>query len=181
MDSVDAKPQNAPAGALLSETQAPPVMEARRWLEDAVFPADRPLLNLSQAAPADPPPENLRQVMAEAVLSGGQAHFYGPVLGDPALRAEIAARWSPAYGGVIAEEDVAITAGCNQAFCAAISTFASPGDAVLIPTPWYFNHKMWLDMAGVRAAPLPCDLSHNGGALPSVETARALATPQTKA
>ena len=29
------------------------------------------------------------------------------------------------------------------------------GDAVILPTPWYFNPKMWLDMAGVQTVPLP--------------------------
>ena len=46
--------------------------------------------------------------------------------------------------------EVAITAGCNQAFCAAIATLAAPGDEVMLPVPWYFNHKMWLDMSGHR-------------------------------
>ena len=32
-------------------TFAPPVMEARRWLAEADLPADKPLINVSQAAP----------------------------------------------------------------------------------------------------------------------------------
>ena len=72
----------------MAATMAPPVMEARRWIEGATFPEDRPLLNLSQAAPVDPPPEPLRQAMAEAVLHRPEAHLYGPVLGLPALRTE---------------------------------------------------------------------------------------------
>ena len=30
---------------------------------------------------------------------------------------------------------------------------AKAGDAVLLPTPWYFNHQMTLDMLGIEAAP----------------------------
>ena len=26
----------------------------------------------------------------------------------------------------------------------------------MLPVPWYFNHKMWLDMAGIETVPLPC-------------------------
>ena len=37
-----------------------------------------------------------------------------------------------------------------------ITTLAAPGEAVMLPVPWYFNHKMWLDMAGIEAVPLPC-------------------------
>jgi aspartate/methionine/tyrosine aminotransferase len=162
---------------LIRATAPPPVMEARRWIDGAVFPADRPLINLSQAAPVEPPPEALRRAMAEMVLEEPDTHLYGPVLGLPALRDEIARQWSGASGGEIAPADVAITAGCNQAFCAALATLAGPGDAVLLPVPWYFNHKMWLDMAGVAAVPLPC----GPGMLPDPVAGRALMNDRVKA
>ncbi len=149
----------APFSPALAATFDPPVMAARKWIAGRSFPPEKPLINLSQAAPLDPPPEALRRAIAEAALNDPQAHIYGPVLGAPALRTEIAARWSMLYGGAVAADQVAITSGCNQAFCAAVATLAAPGDAVILPTPWYFNHKMWLDMAGVRTIPLPCDAS----------------------
>jgi len=161
----------------LARVFRPPVMEARAWLAEAVLPEGLPLLNLSQAAPVDPPPEALRSVMAEAVAEQPEVHLYGPVLGDPDLRAEIAAVWSRIYGGAIAAEEVAVTAGCNQAFCAAIATLAAPGDAVLLPVPWYFNHKMWLDMAGVEAIPIPCDEAMR----PDLGAARAAMGPNVRA
>ncbi|WP_375691229.1 aminotransferase [Pseudooceanicola sp. LIPI14-2-Ac024] len=158
-------------------TFRPPVMEARRWLDGVAFSADRPLINVSQAAPVDPPPEALRREMARLVMEEPQAHLYGPVLGLPDLRAEIAAQWSVAYGGTVAPEQVAITSGCNEAFCAAIETLTTEGDEVLLPTPWYFNHKMWLDMAGAVAVPLPT----GPALLPDADTARGLITPRTRA
>ena len=85
----------------MAATEAPPVMEARRWVAEAVFPPDRPLINVSQAAPVEPPPEGMRRAIAEAALNDPGAHLYGPVLGLPELRAEVAARWSAAYGGRI--------------------------------------------------------------------------------
>jgi aspartate/methionine/tyrosine aminotransferase len=161
----------------LAATEAPPVMEARRWVAEAVFPPERPLINVSQAAPVEPPPEGLRRAIAEAALNDPAAHLYGPVLGMPELRAEVALRWSAAYGGRVAAEEVAITSGCNQAFCAAMATLAAPGDEVLLPTPWYFNHKMWLDMSGVRAVPL----TQGAGLLPDPEEAARLVTERTRA
>ncbi len=166
-----------PLNPAMAATEPPPVMEARRWLEGAVFPSDRPLINVSQAAPVEPPPEAMRRAIAEAALSDPGAHLYGPVLGLPDLRAELAARWSADYGGEIAEGQVAITSGCNQAFCAALATLAGPGDEVLLPTPWYFNHKMWLDMAGVRAVPLP----PGPGLLPDPAEAARRITDRTRA
>ncbi|NUB43718.1 aminotransferase [Fertoebacter nigrum] len=166
-----------PLNPAMAATFPPPVMEARRWLQGATFPPDRPLINVSQAAPVESPPLGLRQALAEAALNDPQAHLYGPVLGMPALRAEIAAQWSLAYGGSIAPEQVAITQGCNQAFTAVMSTLAGAGDAVILPTPWYFNHKMWLDMQGVTTTPL----ATGPGLIPDADQTAALITPATKA
>ena len=166
-----------PLNPAMAATFAPPVMEARRWLADAVFPADRPLINVSQAAPVEPPPMALRQAMAEAALNDPAAHLYGPVLGLPDLRAEIAGQWSEAYGGAISPDQVAITQGCNQAFCAVMSTLAGAGDEVILPTPWYFNHKMWLDMQGVTTVPLPA----GAGLIPDASESAKLITPKTRA
>ena len=124
-----------PTSPLILHTAPPPVMEARRWLQGIDFPPERPLINLSQAAPVDPPPEPLREAMAEMVRDDPTTHLYGPVLGLPALRSEIAWRWNAVYGGDIRPDEVAITAGCNQAFCTTITTLASPGDAVCRPLP----------------------------------------------
>lgn len=163
-----------PAFAL---TEPPPVMEARRWIQGVTFPADRPLINISQAAPVDSPPLGLRQALAHAALNDPQAHLYGPVLGLPALREEIAKQWSATYGGAISPSEVAITQGCNQAFCTVMATLAGPGDEVILPTPWYFNHKMWLDMSSVKTVPLDTGST----LIPSADAAVALITDRTRA
>ena len=69
------------------KTFAPPVMEARRWIAGQQFSAERPLINLSQAAPVDPPPEGLVRAMTEAMINDPTSHLYGPVLGMDALLA----------------------------------------------------------------------------------------------
>ncbi|MEQ9260704.1 MAG: aminotransferase [Roseovarius sp.] len=158
-------------------TFAPPIMAASRWLAGVEFPEDRPLINVSQAAPAEAPPRALREEIARAALEEPAAHLYGPVLGLPALREEVAKEWSAVYGGEIAASQVAITSGCNEAFCAAIAAICGEGDEVLLPTPWYFNHKMWLDMSGLGAVPLET----GPGLLPDPETADALIGPRCRA
>lgn len=157
--------------------EAPPVMEARRWIEGVAFSAERPLINVSQAAPVDPPPAALREAIAEAALHDDAAHLYGPVLGLPELRQELAAQVGSLYGGGVGADQVAISSGCNQAFAAVMATLAAPGDEVILPTPWYFNHKMWLDMTGVQAVPLP----GRTGMLPDPAEAAALITDRTRA
>jgi aspartate/methionine/tyrosine aminotransferase len=166
-----------PLNPAVAGTFVPPVMQARRWLDGVHFAPERPLINVSQAAPMQPPPLALRQAIADAALRDPQAHLYGPVLGMGALREELAAQWSLAYGGQIAPAQVAITQGCNQAFCAVLATLAGAGDEVILPTPWYFNHKMWLDMQGVRAVPL----ATGPGLIPDAGAAAALITRATRA
>lgn len=187
LNPIAGKTENGPPGGFvltkmktLSATQstfAPPVMEARRWLQGVEFTADRPLINVSQAAPVDPPPEPMLRAMTDVVMSDPDAHLYGPVLGYDPLRAEVAQQWSAAYGGQIAPENVAITSGCNQAFAATIATLCTAGDDVILPVPYYFNHRMWLDMAGVG-----CNALDTGPTLlPDPEAAEALITPRTRA
>ncbi len=166
-----------PLNPAFAATEPPPVMEARRWIAGKSFAPDRPLINVSQAAPVDSPPLPLRQAIAEAALNDPAAHLYGPVLGLPALREEIAGQWSAAYGGTIRADQVAITQGCNQAFTAVMATLAGPGDEVILPTPWYFNHKMWLDMASVTTVPLDT----GARLIPEAAAAEALITPRTRA
>lgn len=160
-----------------SKTFLPPVMEARRWIAGKSFPADKPLINVSQAAPVDPPPDALRQHIAETALTVSEAHLYGPVLGLPALRTEVAKQWTAAYGGAVKADQVAITSGCNQAFAAVISSLTNDGDEVILPTPWYFNHKMWLDMQGVTSVALET----GDDLLPDPDQAAALITENTRA
>lgn len=161
----------------MAATFPPPVMEARRWLDGVTFSDNQPLINVSQAAPVDPPPTPLREAMAKFVLEDDGVHLYGPVLGMPELRAEVASQWTAAYGGSVAPLQVAITSGCNQAFAAIIATLCAPGDEVILPTPWYFNHKMWLDMGGIASVPLKT----SEGLLPDPAKAEALITSKTRA
>ena len=161
----------------IAATDTPPVMEAFRWRAETRFSDDKPLIDVSQAAPALPPPEPLRQAMAEAVLTDTGAHLYGPDLGLPALRAELAARTASIYDGNVTAAQVAITAGCNQAFAATIATLAQAGDEVILPTPWYFNHQMLLTMTGITPVPLPT----GANLLPDPGRAASLITDRTRA
>ena len=156
-------------------TITPPVMEAYSWIADKDF-SNLPLINVSQAAPVDPPPAPLLAHMV-SVIKEDDTHLYGPVLGMTALRAEIAKQWSSAYGGSVSTAQVGITSGCNQAFSAAIAMLCGEGDEVLLPTPFYFNHKMWLDMAGVDAVALPC----TGNMIPDPRIAATLISYRTRA
>ncbi len=155
----------------------PPVAEARRWANGVTFPADRPLINVSQAAPVAPPPPEMCAAMADMIVNDASTHLYGDTLGLPALRTALAAAWSAAYGGDVAAHNIAITSGCNQAYAASLATLCAEGDEVILPVPYYFNHRMWNDMAGIKTVPLKT----GADLLPSVDAAAALITDRTRA
>ncbi len=161
---------------LLLNTSAPPVMEARRWALKKNINPNLPLLNLSQAAPLDPPASELIEHL-KISLDNIDSHTYGPVLGLEELREQISADWSKGYDSEIKTDQIAITSGCNQAFCTAISTIAKTGDRIILPVPWYFNHKMWLDMKGIDVIPLAC----NGNLEPNMNELRKIDSTGVKA
>ena len=155
----------------------PPVLEVKSWISNPDLQPSKPIIDVSQAAPTEPPPDKMLKFMADKVLSDNAINTYGPVLGLDELRESLARHWSSQYSGKIGKKNVAITSGCNQAFCASIATFTSENDEVIIPTPWYFNHHMWLQMAGVKTVPLQTD----SNMIPIFEKAEALITNKTRA
>lgn len=161
----------------LLDTATPPIPEAQAWLRGYAGGLG-PAINLSQAVPGDPPPAEFLERLA-AAAGTAEAARYGDILGDAVLRAAHAADCAALYGTPIAADEVAITAGCNQAFFVSVMAVARAGDAVLLPAPWYFNHKMTLDMLGIEARPLP--LAAEDGFVPDVERAAALLDERVKA
>jgi len=159
-------------------TVTPPIAEAAAWVAGRTFAPDRPLLDLAQAVPSYPPAEDLRAHLA-TVVGRERTSVYTDILGRPALRRALADHLGAAYGATVAPERVAITAGCNQAFCLAVSALAGPGDEIVLPVPYYFNHQMWIEMQGVRPVYLP--IGPAAGGVPDPERAAALITGRTRA
>ncbi len=117
----------------------------------------RPLLDLSQAAPSFPPAPEVAGRISEVAHEpdGGR---YAPQPGIPALRDAFAADMTLAYGSALEAGNVLITAGCNQAFCVVVGAIAEPGDSVVLASPFYFNHDMWLKVQGIEVRYLQAQL-----------------------
>ena len=104
---------------------------------------------------------------------------YTPIVGRDDLRSALAEALSGAYGGQVTPDQVAITAGCNQAFCLALMALAGPGDEAILAAPSYFNYQMWLEMLDVSPVYLP--FRPERGGVPDPADARARITPRTRA
>jgi aspartate/methionine/tyrosine aminotransferase len=141
---------------LVGAVTTPPVAEAQAWIRGRSFPADKALLDLAQAVPSYAPADALVRHVS-AVAREPEASVYSEILGTPELRAAFARHLGADYAADVSAENVAITSGCNQAYCVAISALAGPGDEVILPVPFYFNHDMWLRMQGIVPVYLPFD------------------------
>jgi aspartate/methionine/tyrosine aminotransferase len=143
---------------------------------DLVSLREGPVLDLAQAAPQYPAAEAVVEHVAR-VARDPRGGTYTEVPGLPHLRARFAAELSRDYRGTVGPADVVVTAGCNQAFSVVASALAGPGDEVILPLPYYFNHDMWLRMTGVT----PVYLEPGPDLVPRAAGAEALITPRTRA
>lgn len=174
---MDAHHQPATVSPRVRAAGAPPIPAARAWAARYRGGAG-PEIDLTQAVPGYPPHPALLERLAAAAGTRAAAG-YGAIDGDEALREALAADMAACYAAPVAPGQVAITAGCNLAFAMAATTAAAPGEAVMLPAPWYFNHHMALTMQGVDTIPLPC--RPEDGFVPDCVTAERLLTPRTRA
>ncbi|MFV0523711.1 MAG: aminotransferase [Acidimicrobiales bacterium] len=141
----------------------------------------RSLLDLSQAAPSYPPAPVVAERVADIAhtADGGR---YAPPPGLPSLDDAFAAEISAAYRTSVGPDHVLPTGGCNQAFCVVTSALTEPGDEVIVPVPFYFNHDMWLRLDGVTPVYLhPPPGAAGDGLVPDPDRAEALITGRTRA
>jgi aspartate/methionine/tyrosine aminotransferase len=133
-------------------------------------------LDLAQATPQYPAAPSVIDHIA-ATARDPHGGDYAEISGLPKLREAFAAELSRDYHGRVDTENVVITAGCNQAFCLVASALAAPGDEIIMPLPYYFNHDMWLRMEGI----VPVYLEPGPDLVPAEEAAEELITPRTRA
>ncbi len=123
-----------------------------------------------------PPPAALDAVR-EALTSPG-THEYGPGEGLPSLVQEISRKLLDENGISTGQAvRVMVTAGANMAFTHAVLATTCPGDEVVLPVPFYFNHEMAITMAGCRPVPVRTDARYQL----DLDAIRGALTPRTRA
>lgn len=107
-------------------------------------------------------------------------HRYQAVGGITPL-VEALTRWMATEHGVQVGAEhgnrLMVTAGGNNAFLAAVLAIADPGDEVILPAPYYFNHEMAVTMADCRPVPVSTDSAHQL----DLAAIKAAITPRTRA
>lgn len=96
-----------------------------------------------------PPPEAFEQI--SQFLADPENHKYSSVQGIAPLLAIIEAKLKAENGiDINLQNCIVITAGGNMGFMNALLAIASPGDEIILQTPYYFNHEMAIAMASCR-------------------------------
>lgn len=103
-----------------------------------------------------PPPEAIAHL--SKFLANPENHKYKAVQGIPPLLSAIEAKLKTDNSIEINRKNcIVVTAGSNMAFMNAILAITSPGDEIIIQTPYYFNHEMAIVMASCHAVIVATD------------------------
>ena len=156
----------------LAAVQQPVIPIIGRWISETPG-----TISLGQGIVAYPPPA---VAIEEARRFGTHAaeHRYGPVEGLPELVSAIEKKLAVENGvRVTSESRVVVTAGANLAFMNAVLAIADPGDEVIFPAPYYFNHEM----AAVMASARPVRVETTSEYELDLDAINAAMTPRTRA
>ncbi|MCP9848332.1 aminotransferase class I/II-fold pyridoxal phosphate-dependent enzyme [Cyanobium sp. Morenito 9A2] len=144
-------------------------------------------LSLGQGMVSWGPPPQVREAVAGALTHSGTTFglsgdadpaldAYGPMAGDGPLLERLVRQLREEDGFDLSGSELLVTAGSNMAFNALMQVLLDPGDEVLLPVPWYFNHEMAVRLAGG----VPVSVPSPGGSL-DPERLAAQISPRTRA
>lgn len=103
-----------------------------------------------------PPPEAIARL--PEFLADPENHKYKLIQGIPPLVSAIAAKLQTDNGIQVDEQNsIVVTAGSNMGFMNAVLAITSPGDEIILQTPYYFNHEMAIVMASCRPVVVATD------------------------
>lgn len=122
-----------------------------------------------------PPPGVRQAVLAALEAADHRLDRYGPVQGEEPLLEAVRRELTDVRGLDLGGSDLLVTAGSNMAFSAIAQVLCDPGDEVLLPLPFYFNHAMAIRLAGGVPVPVAA------GLVPDPERLAAAITSRTRA
>lgn len=118
------------------------------------------------------------QEAAQTAIVKGQASFYTPTSGLPALKSALKNHIKKNYGLDYQANQLLVTPGAKFALYTAFQVLLNPGDEVLIPVPYWVSYSEQVKLAG--GVPLfvhPSD-PHSGKV--TVSDLEKMVSPQTK-
>lgn len=125
----------------INEVLSPPIVDVARIIKNSS--RKKELISFGQGIPFYNPPDfALDELKRKITGKENYLHRYTVDEGLPDLIEAILKERSLKGQTDLTRENIVITAGANLAFYLALSCIASAGDEIIIPTPFYFNHVM---------------------------------------
>lgn len=158
-----------------NDIMPPPIVKlteaAKRFIKSPGF------LNLGQGLPGHIPPEDALLTLKDR-LSHPATHVYTPDEGLVELREELSLYLrQKSRIDVDPQDEIIITAGANNAFLGAILTLVGPNQNVIMPSPYYFNSVMSVNLLGADVKEVPVSSSFQ----PQVDDIEAAIDKNTRA
>ncbi|HYB54592.1 MAG TPA: pyridoxal phosphate-dependent aminotransferase, partial [Alphaproteobacteria bacterium] len=138
--------------------------------------AGREVFLLTIGEPDQPPPQAIIAATVEALKRHHTG--YAPILGYPALRAAVAARFAERTGRACASENVTIVPGTQGGLFFALRCLAGPGDEVIVPEPMYATYEAVGGASGAALVNVP--LMPERGFHPDLAALAQAITPRTR-
>lgn len=142
----------------------------------ALAAAGKDVISLSMGEPDFAPPEHVREAAARAARCGDTR--YGPVAGQPALRAAIAEKFWRENGLRYSPEETIVGTGGKQILFSAFFSTLNPGDEVIVPTPCWVSYPDMVRACG--GVPVLAECPKERGFVLDPDTLEAHITPRTR-
>lgn len=153
-------------------------------VEDAVIPYVNALVrkypdtvSLGQGVVHYPPPPSVAQAVKK-LMNKKEYHLYGPIAGLNELHAALKQKLKIRNRITLNDDQcLFVTAGANMAFNAIVLALCDPGDEMIVLAPYYFNHKMTIEMCSCKTVIVNTDEHYQ----PIIEHIAAAITLRTRA
>jgi aspartate/methionine/tyrosine aminotransferase len=125
------------------------------WVQSPIIPVVAELIknspgtiSLGQGVVHYQPPQEAIDILPK-FLSEPKNNLYQAVTGIPELITTLTNKLAKFNNIEINENNcIVVTAGSNMGFMNTVLAITSPGDEIILNTPYYFNHEMAITMAG---------------------------------
>lgn len=156
----------------MQQVQAPIIPIVGQWIKETPG-----TISLGQGIVSYPPPPEAKHAIQQ-FFEQPRNHHYQAVHGIPPLLEAIQEKLALDNQMQLTDEQrIVVTAGSNLAFNNAILAIADPGDEIILPAPYYFNHDMAISMASCKTVPVLVDDAYQL----RLDAMEAAITPRTKA
>ncbi|MDO4437484.1 MAG: pyridoxal phosphate-dependent aminotransferase [Coriobacteriaceae bacterium] len=132
------------------------------------------VFDFSLGNPSIPAPAAVRASIERSLaeLSPEELHGYTPASGLPQARTAVAESLSRRFNSAYSANDVFMTVGAAASISCTLHALTTPGDEVIVVSPYFPEYKVWIEACGCTCVEVPAEA--NTFALPVRAIAEAL-------